>query len=513
MSSRTQELASLLQRALTLADALGDAPASPTPREERPGFFAPESDNDLGEVVERLGATKLPITFVLGAGAAMEAGLPSWATLVRRLVKDVAPHLRAKDRQTWLEAIDDGGLLAAAATARALTNERRFRKLLVKHLYRGSTSGDYRPGPLCSEVAAFKRDFFTSTSLITFNYDDLLERALDAVGVRSEARIDSAEEPASIAVVRHLHGRLSARHRSDSVVLTEADYARFLFDGTWQSDVMRRALEGLCVFVGLSFNDPNLLRWVYAGGKRRHLALFTRQSSPSLTPAVRRQLERATRARLRQAGVDAYWADFYGELAQVVHEARRRRRPGRSPDPFLARAARASRRGRRRCIPSGARFAGRQRDLNKLLSTLLEIVRSVAGSAGVDLTEEHLGLGLWGVDHEAREVSLWASSDRAYREAGDIVALPLELASRWAAVEATTQCNTIEIDPRVYASRWRFIRGVPLVWGGGEERIVVGAATLTSTTPREESRLAALPGADKLEIDRYLGSRLLRLWR
>lgn len=297
------------------------------------------------------------------------------------------------------------------------------------------------------------------------------------------------------------------------MVLTEADYARFPVDDTWQSRVMGRALDGLCVFVGLSFNDPNLLRWVYGGGDQRHLALFTRQSSPSLSQSVRRELERATRARLSQAGVDAYWADFYGELAQVVHEARRRRAPGRSPDAFLTRAARVSGRGKRRCLPHSTSFRARQRALSELLSALLEIVHSVARSAGVDLADEHLGLALWGVDHELREASLWASSDRLYRGTDDVVSLPFELASRWAAVEATTQCNTVEIDPRVYASRWRFIRGVPLVWDGNTERIVVGAATLTSTTPAEESRLASLPGAHKLEIDRYISTRLIELWR
>ncbi len=513
MSSPAQELGALLKRAQALTSALGDAPTSAAPRGERPGFFAPESGNDLSEVIERLSRSELPITFVLGAGASMEAGLPSWAALVRGLVKAVAPQLRAADKSAWLEAIDDGGLLAAAATVRAMTSETRFRDLLWQHLYPGSKPEDYRPGPLCTEVAAFKKEFPAATSLITFNYDDLLERALSSAGITAEARVDAVDEPPTVAVVRHLHGRLSPKHRDDAVVLTEADYARFPVDSTWQSHVMGRALDGLCVFIGLSFNDPNLLRWVYAGGERRHLALFTRQSSPSVGPAVRRQLERATRARLNQAGVDAYWADFYGELAQVVHEARRRRGPGRRPDPFLTRARRVSLRGRRRCVPQSTAFGTRQRALSELLSALLDIVRSVANSAGVDLADEHLGLGLWGVDHEQREVSLWASSDRAYTRTTDIVSLPFELASRWAAVEATTQCNTVEIDPRVYASRWRFIRGLPLVWDGSSERIVVGAATLTSTTPRDESRLAALAGADKLEIDRYIGSRLIQLWR
>jgi hypothetical protein len=512
--SQVQELQLLLKRSQALADGLGDAPSRLVPSEERPGFFAPESGNQLDDVVDQLSQADLPITFVLGAGASMEAGLPSWAALVRGLVKDVAPRLREQEKSMWLEAVDDGGLLAAAATARAMSSsEKRFSELLWRHLYGGNKPQDYRPGPLCTEVAAFKKAFFASTVLITFNYDDLLERALTGADLMAEARIDDVEEPATVAVVRHLHGRLGPRHRHDPVVLTEADYARLPVENTWQSRVMSRALEGLCVFVGLSFNDPNLLRWVYAGGERRHLALFTRQSSPSLSQNVRRELERATRARLAQAGVDAYWADFYGELAQVVHEARRRRVARSGPESFLARAARVSCRGKRRCVPTSSAFGARQRTLSELLSALLDIVQSVAHSAGVDLADEHLGLALWGVDHELREVSLWASSDRLYRGTGDIVALPFELASRWAAVEAVTQCNTVEIDPRVYASRWRFIRGVPLVWDGASERIVVGAATLTSTTPADESRLAGLAGADKLEIDRYLSSRLVQLWR
>jgi hypothetical protein len=513
MSSQASELKALLERAQALAGALGDGPLSPLPLEQRPGFFAPESGNELGEVVDRLSKTDLPITFVLGAGASMEAGLPSWAALVRGLVKTTAPRLRKSEQDAWLEAIDDSGLLAAAATARALSSSgQRFRASLSKHLYGDEKPEDYQPGPLCTEVAAFKRAFFETTSLVTFNYDDLLERALQTADVRAEARIDDIDESPTVAVVRHLHGRLGPKYPDDPVVLTEADYARFPAEDTWQSRVMSRALDGLCVFVGLSFNDPNLLRWVYRGGDRRHLALFTRQSSPSLSPNVRRELERATRARLSEAGVDAYWADFYGELAQVVHEARRRGGQGRHP-PFLTRAAQVSKRGQRRCTPPSTAFGRRQREMSELLSALLDIVQSIARSAGVDLADEHLGLALWGVDHVRREASLWASSDRLYSKPEDIVSVPFELASRWTAVEAATQSNTIEIDPLVYASRWRYVRGVPLVWGGDTDRIIVGAATLTSTTPAHESALAALAGADKREIDHYLSSRLVQLWR
>lgn len=42
----------------------------------------------------------------------------------------------------------------------------------------------------------------------------------------------------------------------------------------------------------------------------------------------------------------------------------------------------------------------------------------------------------------------------------------------------------------VYASRWRFVRGIPLIVGDDTERSVVGALTLTSTTPLEAFPLA-----------------------
>jgi hypothetical protein len=78
-------------------------------------------------------------------------------------------------------------------------------------------------------------------------------------------------------------------------------------------------------------------------------------------------------------------------------------------------------------------------------------------------------------------------------------------------VAATAIANgvSVEQDPRVYASRWRFVRGIPIVVEPERERSIVGAITLTSTTPLEEFPLAqalAPPGLLS-EIDAFLSGR------
>ena len=498
------DLNEALARASAIATGLGDV-AEPLPVDDRPGFLV---GSDPQPLIERLAAADR-VTFVLGAGASMEAGLPSWRSLVRDLLRDVAPRsLSDGDRAAWLDAVGESGVLGMAATARALCrSDAEFVRRVQHHVYRGRGETHFEPGALAREIAAWKRDD-PGVQLATFNYDSLLERALEDLGLAAEAREDDEPEPTGGAAVRHLHGRLTGNPGEDAIVLTEGDYARWPAGG-WQDRFMRGALDGLCVFVGLSFTDQNLLRWIYGAGGD-HIALLARQSSPRLSPAVRQALERASRERLRRANVTVHWADFYAELAQLLHEARRR-----TPQPYPVRAQRRADRGRRRCLPASG-IEARQRVVREILAGSLAGVRTAIAQFGIDADAPTLGLGLWGIDYERREMALWGSSDRIHVDPSTISAVPFEWASEWAAVEAVTQGSVVEWDPRTYASRWRTVRGIPLVWtGSGAERIIVGAATLTAEEPAGESIFdraeAAAPGIRKT-IDIELHDQLVAFW-
>jgi hypothetical protein len=512
--SKLADLSQTLTRAVALVDGL-ESPPRAIEVLDRPGFLVAQPENDPQPIIEHLaGAQRL--TFVVGAGASMEAGLPSWGNLVRALLESAAPtSLSENDRTAWLDAAAESGLLGMAATARALAgSDKEFVKRVGQHLYRDKAPDHFDPGPLTQEIAAWKHAY-PEIQLATFNYDQLLERALQDIGVPAEARENNDADTDGVAVVRHLHGLLTGDPAKDAVVLTEGDYALWPA-GSWQDEFMRDALKGVCVFLGLSFTDQNLLRWIYGSTGVQHVAVLTRQSAPRLSPAVRRELEVATRARLRHANVTAYWADFYAEVAQLMHEARRRRGPGKPPAPYPERAQKRALRGRTRCLPA-TRLEARQRKVREILSESLSGVRAALAAVGVDPAGAVLGLGLWGLDYAQREVTLWASSDRVHVDNSTVTGVPLAWDSEWVAVEAITQGSVVEWDPDTYASRWRSVRGIPLVWTRPRqrERIIVGAVTVTTTQPSGGSIFDQAerhgPGIRKT-IDIALHDQLVRFW-
>jgi hypothetical protein len=431
------DLSQTLTRAVALLDGIESATQT-VDVTDRPGFLVVQPENDFRPIIERL-ASAPRLTFVVGAGVSMEAGLPSWGDLVRALLESAAPaSLSESDRMAWLDAAAEAGLLGMAATARALAgSDKRFVERVEQRLYRGRAPDHFDPGPLAREIAAWKRAY-PEVQLATFNYDQLLERALQDIEVPAEAHEDNAAEKGGVAIVRHLHGLLTGDPNNDAVVLTEGDYALWAA-GSWQDEFISGALEEVCVFLGLSFTDQNLLRWIYSSTGTQHVAVLTRQSSPRLSLRFDASWRPPLGHGCGTPNVTAYWADFYADVAQLMHEARRRRGPGKPPAPsYPERAQKRALKGHRRCLPA-TRLETRQRKVRAILSDSLSGVRAALQAVGIDPTGAVLGLGLWGLDYNRREVTLWGSSDRVHVDGSTVTGVPLALDSEWVAVEAITQ--------------------------------------------------------------------------
>jgi hypothetical protein len=506
------KLRRLLDEAREISVAAGEEP-----REEPQGagYFS-ASASGLDDAIGRVAGHEGDITMFVGAGVSTEAGLPSWNTLIRTLLLGVGDDLEPDDRLEWLSLTLSEGPLAAAAIANALYgDENEFRRAIRAALYGGRDPADYLPGALAGQLALLKKQLGPRLRLLTANYDGLLEAALEELGLTAMSYVRAWREPEGKHAVWHLHGRAmpnpsgSGWRSEGQLVLTEGDYARSSHVNWPREHVAERLKDSLCVFIGLSMTDPNFIRWLYRHGTHTdfdHLAIFVRQGAPIESEQVREKLERSTAARWKQIGVRPVWTNYYGEVAQLVHEIRRRIATD-AAEPFADRAANHFEIARDVIAPAEeAAFVEAQADVTGWLESRVEDVRQIARGAGVDLSDHDIGLGLWGVDHSRGLAILWATSERALLDARGIEERPIHVASRWVGVEAVTRGIPVEQDPAVYTTRWRFIRGIPVVVDPTGERSVVGAMTLTSSVPLSECALSvakAPPGLLK-EVDRFL---------
>jgi SIR2-like protein len=487
----------LLREAGESAERMGDEPFM---EPAGTGYFATGKSGGLDEAIEAIAGHEGDITMFVGAGVSAESELPSWDELVRALLTgaDLGDELSDEDRELWIQATIEQGPLAAAAIARAHhPDELAFRQALRDALYDGRPPGDYLPGALATQIALLKRQLGPRLRLVTANYDGLLEAALSRAELRPVSYVRNRREPDHGAAVWHLHGRLM-RNAADTewvkvgrLVLTEGDYA----DSThskWPEEFVAQCLEeSLCVFVGLSMTDPNFIRWLYRykNTECKHLAVFVRQASAAANDAVRSSLEGSAAARWERAGVRPIWTNYFGEVAQFVHEVGLRNAKS-APIGFPDRAARCLETARTTLMPTDPRpFVEAQEDLSRWLLQQIDEVKAAAKELKVRLDNEDLGLGLWVANHAKGIAELWGTSEQVWLDPRAIEARPMHVDSRWVGVLAIMQGVAVEQDPAVYTTRWRFIRGIPIVVQK-PDRCLVGSMTLTSATPLQKCPLS-----------------------
>lgn len=237
-------------------------------------------------------------TLVLGAGINASAGLPTWDGLLARLItirsstppredpqpltlptkdeyyqsKNVFPDVDVLEVAEYIR-----GIAAAKNNSRAEMEELQF---IVREALKPSKA-DYTRAFLSERAlgcvaelavrhfqACYDNENLRNRSVITFNYDDLLEHYVeDFLKIKVQAVYDGEKiDRAAHLHIYHPHGFLplvgSAGKSSTNIVLTEDSYydlERYAY--SWENFVVVRALQdSTCIFCGFSGNDFNFKR-------------------------------------------------------------------------------------------------------------------------------------------------------------------------------------------------------------------------------------------------------------
>lgn len=489
--------------------------------------FASLAQEPVAGLIERF-ASASEVTLLVGAGASMEAELPSWRELVERLLETVAEEQTelgtSELRQSWIERIlnrDD--LLGAAAVVEVMAAQ-SLDTLVPRHLYDEPGAAGYRPGPIARQVAELRRCFGESLEILTTNYDDLIEQALidsrfAPSRIRSYTTNRSPDGRAAGAIaVTHLHGLAGRGGSPKKIVLTEEHYHRMQRGSSWQEKlVTERLMKSHCLFVGTSLADPNLIRYLYGyepPSHPRHAAIFVRESEPDGPSEVRAVLERSAAERWRRCGVESIFVDHFADAAQLLYEVRYRRESKGDYTPIGERAEQLITSAEHGLDAGGAleEFARRQVLFSSGMREIRDsVVTTLADDVGLAVpASEKLGVALWLLSSDGKMLTGWMHSDRAHQDPSTVAPVPIAAASDWIAVRAVCRGTRVEDDLDTYASRWRFARGLPIVLERSS-RVPIGALTLTSTKAGAQSVLCKAPAETLDEIHRYLASMAARL--
>ena len=210
-----------------------------------------------------------------GAGVSASAKIPDWQSLLKNLLTD-CDLFTPDDIVHVFKSADYSNLVTARYIEKTLNADKKaivekIRQILYSN---GSNQESLLITTICELILKQKN----LRSIITYNYDTLIEDTLRTKGKSCFSVYKNSRDESNSFPVYHVHGIVFRKNENgfpEDIVLTENDYHRVyseVFD--WSNVEQLHALTRCtCFFIGLSLNDPNL---------RRLLEIAQRDSSKSV---------------------------------------------------------------------------------------------------------------------------------------------------------------------------------------------------------------------------------------
>ncbi|MBJ9299734.1 SIR2 family protein [Citrobacter freundii] len=323
------------------------------------------------EILERLKIcyNKGQFSLFLGAGVSSSAGMPDWNTLlnslfVTYLTQEFNEDIAISDKDLddivgRLNAINEPSALMAARYLRKGFSKgdgeaKDFIEAVTKNLYKLRNSNFPIDSELIKSIASMclpRRTGAKVKSVITYNFDDLLERQLISNSILHRCIYTNNEsfDPDELPVY-HVHGFLPENRKlydgldKSTLVFSEEGYHHIYSDSYhWSNLVQLNSFrENSCLMVGLSMTDPNLRRLLDISSKNiersKHFTFMKRISSNEFCyednagkkikiidniESAEKFLERhhtLNEELMKELGVTIIWYEKYDDIPKFIRE-------------------------------------------------------------------------------------------------------------------------------------------------------------------------------------------------
>jgi len=279
------------------------------------------------------------LTLICGAGVSVDAGIPTWnqlmlkllESLIERWSEDFSLNLGKDAAEEFNKRYGGSSLIVAKYLKNNLGKD--FIKKVREALYSAKpTTCDLLNA--IADLARPQRDGKPLDSIITFNFDALIEENLTSASVLNRAiyteaiNHDSNELP-----IYHVHGFLPRSGKipedTDIVFSEDAYHGQFIESFSWSNLIqLNKLTQNTCLFVGVSLTDPNLRRLLDVAWRKNHdktlnhyiiKKLPSFESSEDVLDDLARLLEEQDANAL---GMNVIWVDDYKDIPRLMKSLR-----------------------------------------------------------------------------------------------------------------------------------------------------------------------------------------------
>jgi len=311
-----------------------------------------EKDNKESSFEFQIGQIKTDydagnLVLICGAGVSIGAGLPSWPVLLQSLLSELFSEKGTDGRQKIMaELFQESFRPSPLMVAQYLKNGlgRDFLPRLREVLYRNN-AGRSDIIDAIIEMCRPQRSRASLHSIVTFNFDDLVERSLETSSIKYRSIFKEGQRCKSTELpVYHVHGfiPMSGKLTEDHQVVFSEDayHSQFIDAFSWANLIQLNHLgQNRCLFVGLSLTDPNLRRLLDVSSRKnpdrtRYHYIFRKRydasdiahSVPSSTSksdkeavnALVKIVESLEEQDANNLGLNVIWIDQFGEIPSIL---------------------------------------------------------------------------------------------------------------------------------------------------------------------------------------------------
>lgn len=287
------------------------------------------------------------LTLVCGAGVSRDSSIPDWNDLLVNILNETFFNSDSNVPESKVLAEDLLSLMPQSNLILGkylkLVLKEDFEKVVQKHLYLYyNQDRDFELSSIVQgheiinyaletnmmkaivELARPKRRGKRLESIITFNFDDLIEYALSKHKIEYCSIWKEGQTYGMDALpVFHVHGFLPNQREIDTpnlVFSEEAYHTQFIDPYSWSNLIQLNTFStNICLFVGLSLSDPNLRRLLDISWRRnqrcKHYIIIKKAPPKNRTDEIATMLFEQDANSL---GLNVIWCSDFSEIPSIL---------------------------------------------------------------------------------------------------------------------------------------------------------------------------------------------------